>query len=170
MATWVNGVRAAQSLIENVEECMQGYGYYLHVSLYPYRTSSGQSNGVSAVFENRTPEGNKYICISVYEHWGTDNLCLKVDNWVPTSITGMQYDIPGVEFRENSLQVQEVAYGIQSFLCQFFDLPYPNEWDVPLGFQGNGHFEDEDRMDYVDDTMMPLIMDWCDPPKERENG
>ncbi|MGW8178473.1 MAG: hypothetical protein ACWGQW_06880 [bacterium] len=174
MATWCSGVRAAQHLMEGVEECLQGYGYYFHVTLYPFRSNGGRSNGVSAIFEYDYPKQDKerkLVCITLFEHWNTDNLCVKVDRWVPTNVpTTEGHDEPNAEFRCDSMQTQTVAYAIQSFLLQYFDLPYPKEWDVPKGFRGTGTFEDEGRMDVADDIMMPTIVDWCDPPEERENG
>lgn len=157
MATWAKGIRDAQYLIENVEGYLQGYGYYLHVSLYPYRTNGGRSDGVSAVFENRTPEGNKYICISLYEHWGTDSLCLKFNTWVPCSMEGERHDVPDVQLKYTKYQEQEVTLAIQDFLLQFFDFPLPD------GLEGVGDLSATD-VERIEELMMPTIMEWCEPP------
>lgn len=159
MATWAKGVREAQYLIENVEGHLQGYGYYLHVSLYPFRTNGGRSDGVSAVFENRTSEGNKYICVSLYEHWHTDDLCLKFNSWVPCSIESEKHDVADVRFKCLKHQEQEVTLAIQDFLIQFFDFNFQEN------LEGVGDLSAADA-ERIEELMMPIIMDWCEPPED----
>jgi hypothetical protein len=165
MATWASGVRAAQKVIEDVEECLVDNGiFFQEITLYPFRSNGGRSNGVSAVFNYVKDEVRKHVSISVYEHWNTDHICIKVDSWVPTAMQGEKHDVPDVEFRQNELQ--HVVYGIQSFLLQYFGISFPKEWNVPCGFKGNSSLDDDKLMDYVDDKMMPVIVDWCEPPED----
>lgn len=165
MARWCSGVRAAERLIQDVEECMNDNSVYFHdVTLFPFRSNGGRSNGITAVFEYKVDDKREMVGISLYEHWNSDNICIKIDNYVPVNMSGEQHDIPNVEFKQD--QVMEVAYAIQSFLHQYFKIPYPREWNVPHGFKGNGDYLTQQMMDYVDDKMMPTIIDWCDPPGE----
>lgn len=167
MATWTNGVRSAQKMIEDVEMCLsENCTHFREITLYPFRSNGGRSNGVTAIFEYQQGNKKNHVSISVYEHWTSDNICVKVSDWVPTNMSE-GHDEPSAEFRQNESDC--VCYAIQSFLCQFFNIPFPKEWYVPMGFKGFGTFDDDKKMDYADDKMMPTIIDWCDPPEE-DNG
>lgn len=165
MATWTNGVRAAEKMIQDVEECLQSNGIYFHqVTLYPYRTSGGRSDGVSAVFEHKIGDVRNWICVTIYEHWNSDNICLKFDKWVPSHIQGDKHDVPDVMFKYN--QVAEVNYAIQLLLINFFSVEEPQEIYVTSGFQGCIKFDDLDKINWIEDHMMSVIMDWSTPPAD----
>jgi len=165
MSMWASGVRSAQKVIEDVEECLIDNGiFFQEVTLYPFRSNGGRSNGMSAVFHHINDGTHKHISISVYEHWKSDNICIKVDSWVPTAMEGEGHDVPNVEFRHD--ERQHVIYGIQSFLLHYFKIPFPKEWYVPCEFKGNSSLDDEKLIEYVNDNMISTIVDWCDPPED----
>jgi len=169
MATWTPGVRAAQRIIEAVEEALNDNSiYFREVTLYPFRTNGGRSNGVTAWFEYASndetgqPNVRKHICISVYEHWNTDQIDVKISEYVPHNDTE-KHDEPTVQFKCD--QLQAVVCGIQLFLANYFDIPEPKEWYVPSQFKGNCVVSDE-VSNAAEDLMMSAIMEFCNPEEK----
>lgn len=169
MATWIEGVRSAQRIIEQVEECMRANCLYFfrNVDLYPYRTNGGRSDGVTAWFEIKKDSTYKHICVSVYEHWNTDNICLKFSEFVPMNMDE-NHDIPSVQFpSSSSTSVQAVVLAIQLFLTRYFDLPIPTNWEVPTTYKGCGTVDTE-LYDWVNDRMHPIFVNWFQPDFDDE--
>lgn len=159
MAIWVDSVRAAVSLIENIEQCLsENCINFRRITLYPFRTQGGRSNGVTADFDY-CPGKNVYI--TVYEHWNTDNVCIQFNMHQPVFLDNKHHDVPHVQFKNDDIAA--ICYAIQSFIVQVFDIEYPNEWLVPYsGFRGITTIDNK-TMESVDDHMMPVLMDWIDP-------
>ncbi|MCK5158844.1 MAG: hypothetical protein KAR08_06790 [Candidatus Heimdallarchaeota archaeon] len=107
------------------------------------------------------------MAVSVYEHWNTDQIDISFDQWVPKHIDPPKHDVPDIQF--NTDQVQHAAYAIQSFVIQVLDMDYPNEWYVPIhdNFQGFGDV-DKNIMEYVDDKMTPILINWLPAPDTEE--
>lgn len=161
MATWCEGVRSSQRIIEYVEQCLQeSIIHFDEVILYPFRSNGGRSNGVTARIEKYHKQ--KHIFVSVYEHWNSDQINVKVSEYMPVNMS-KDHDKPTVQFNGNTeTSVQAVVHGIQWFLCQYFDIAFPNEWYVPyVGFKGICVPSDT-LQNYAEDTVMPLVDEFCD--------
>ncbi len=167
MATWCSGVRSAQFLLDHVQTALTENGiYFQEVTYWPFRSNGGRSNGITAEFnyrrDKKIPLNKQRICVSVYEHWSSDEIDIKITHFIPSNVDE-HHDEPSIQFSPH--QIKEVVYAIQNFLVQYFNIKFPEEWYVPQGFKGFISINDA-KMEYVDEKMMSILMDWLEPDEE----
>ena len=145
MATWARSVQQAKNLIESVEHCLRenGINTFEYVELHPFKSRGGRSEGVSAVFYFTVagPGGeaqSDHICISVYEHWNTDAIDIRIDNWVPVyAILDIEtgHDEPHVEFESDEVNIAVLF--IQMMLLDHFKITMSEDFTYGDTWSGN---------------------------------
>lgn len=161
MPTWCSGVRAAQRVFEDVEKALRENSVrFQEIDLYPYRTNGGRSDGVTAWFQY----DQRHICISLFEHWNSGNICMKISEFTPVNMFD-DHDIADIEFRSNEVEI--LIWAIQSFLCRYFGLDMPKPLYIPSGYKGISDAHPFIR-DIAADRIQSLIEQWSKTKTTKE--
>jgi hypothetical protein len=156
MANWHHHVAAAAQFFQNVERAMSDNCIrFDEVTLYPWQSNGGRSNGVTAHFYRRN-KGDFYV--TLYEHWNSDQLDLQFNRNLPSHIMNDEkHDTPHLQYGPDKLHIAMLA--VQTFLLYWFGDNLPKDMYYAKDFGGMYIAARTDRDAAHDDIFNGPIVD-----------